>query len=55
MRQHANSIDEAKNFELADFSFLSLIMDDIWIPSGENMMIEQFRPIRNLVIDGFSN
>jgi len=55
LRQHANSIDEATNLELADFSFRSLIVDDIWIPLGENMMIEQFKPIWNLVIDGFGN
>jgi hypothetical protein len=55
VRQHANSIDEATNLELTDFSFRSLIVDDIWIPLGENMMIEQFKPIWNLVIDGFGN
>ncbi len=55
LRQHANSIDEATNLNLADFSFRSLVVDDIWIPLGENMMIEQFKPIWNLVIDGFGN
>jgi len=55
LRQHAGSIEEAKNIDLADFHFRSLIVDDIWIPLGENMMIEQFKPIWNLVIDGFGN
>lgn len=55
LRQHANSIDEATNLNLGDFSFRSLVVDDIWIPLGENMMIEQFKPIWNLVIDGFGN
>jgi hypothetical protein len=55
LRQHAGSIDEATNLDLADFHFRSLVVDDIWIPLGENMMIEQFRPIWNLVIDGFGN
>jgi hypothetical protein len=55
LRQHAGSIDEAKNINLADFHFRSLIVDDIWIPLGENMMIEQFKPIWNRVIDGFGN
>jgi hypothetical protein len=55
LRQHAGSIDEARNLKLADFHFRSLVVDDIWIPLGENMMIEQFRPIWNLVIDGFGN
>jgi len=55
LRQHASSIHEAANLELADFHFRSLMVDDIWIPLGENMMIEQFKPIWNLVIDGFGN
>jgi Eco29kI restriction endonuclease len=55
LRQHAASIDQANNLALADFHFRSLIVDDIWIPLGENMMIEQFKPIWNLVIDGFGN
>lgn len=55
LRQHAASIDEATNINLADFHCRSLVVDDIWIPLGENMMIEEFRPIWNLVIDGFGN
>jgi hypothetical protein len=55
LRQHAGSISEAVNLDLADFYFRSLIVDDIWIPLGENMMIEQFQPIWNRVIDGFGN
>jgi hypothetical protein len=55
LRQHAGSIEEATNIGLADFHFRSLVVDDIWIPLGENMMIEQFKPIWNLVIDGFGN
>lgn len=55
LRQHAGSIGEAQNIDLGDFHFRSLVVDDIWIPLGENMMIEQFKPIWNLVIDGFGN
>jgi hypothetical protein len=55
LHQHAASIDEAANIDLADFQFRSLVVDDIWIPLGENMMIEQFKPVWNLVIDGFGN
>lgn len=55
LRQHAGSIEEAKNLDVGDFHFRSLVVDDIWIPLGENMMIEQFKPIWNLVIDGFGN
>lgn len=31
------------------------MVDEIWIPLGENMLIERFRPVWNLVIDGFGN
>ncbi len=55
LSQHAGSIDEATNLDLADFHYRSLVVDDIWIPLGENMMIEQFKPIWNIVIDGFGN
>jgi len=55
LRQHAGSIDEATNLDLGDFHYRSLVVDDIWIPLGENMMIEQFKPIWNIVIDGFGN
>jgi hypothetical protein len=55
LRQHAGSINEAHNLDLEDFHFRSLVVDDIWIPLGENMMIEQFKPIWNIVIDGFGN
>ena len=55
LRQHANSISEVRNLKVDDFHFRALMVDDIWIPLGENMMIEEFKPIWNLVIDGFGN
>ncbi len=55
MRQHAASIDEASNLELSDFYYRVLTVDDIWIPLGENVVIEKFQPLWNRVIDGFGN
>jgi Eco29kI restriction endonuclease len=55
LRKHSRSINAAHNLELADFQFRSIVVDDIWIPLGENMLIEQFQPIWNRVIDGFGN
>lgn len=49
------SISEASNLRIEDFHFRSLTIDDIWIPLGENMMIDLYRPIWNVVIDGFGN
>ena len=55
LRQHATSIDEASNLNLADFHVRHLIVDDIWIPLGENMLIDSFKPVWNRAIDGFGN
>lgn len=55
LRQHMASIDEAVNLELAGFHVRYLVVDDIWIPLGENMLIETFRPVWNRAIDGFGN
>jgi hypothetical protein len=55
LRTHANSIDGAENLNVADFQYRALVVDDIWIPLGENMLIEEFKPIWNLIIDGFGN
>lgn len=53
--QHAASIHESVNLELADFWVRHLVVDDIWIPLGENVLIQTFRPVWNGVIDGFGN
>ena len=34
---------------------LYLIVDDIWIPLGESLLIGMFDPVWNKVIDGFGN
>ena len=55
LSQHMRSIDEASNLELKDFRVRHLMLDDIWIPLGENMLIEEFKPVWNRAIDGFGN
>jgi hypothetical protein len=55
LSQHAKSISEASNLELADFSVRHLVIEDIWIPLGENMLIETFKPVWNIALDGFGN
>jgi len=53
--QHLTSVSEGKGLKAKDFFYRCLVVDDIWIPLGENMLIERFRPVWNLVIDGFGN
>lgn len=55
LRRHASSIEQASNIELDDFHFRSLVIDDVWIPLGENMLIESFRPLWNTALSGFGS
>jgi len=55
LKQHAASINEAENLELSDFYVRHLVVDDVWIPLGENMLIQSFKPVWNRAIDGFGN
>jgi hypothetical protein len=55
LRRHLGSVSEATNLDLSDFWFRFLVVDDVWIPLGENMLIETFKPVWNLALDGFGN
>lgn len=53
--QHGRSIEEATNLSLGDFHCRYLIVDDIWIPLGESLLIARFNPLWNKLVDGFGN
>jgi len=53
IREHARSIEEATNLDIEHFFFRCLVVDDIWIPLGEALMIDTFTPLWNTLIDGF--
>lgn len=55
LKEHADSIRAAENLDIADFYCRFLVVDDIWIPLGESLMIARFTPIWNSLIDGFGN
>ena len=55
LREHAESIDQAENLDLSDFKCRYLIVDDIWIPLGESLLITMFSPLWNQQVDGFGN
>ncbi len=55
LSQHAASIEQASNLSLNHFQVRYLVVDDIWIPLGENMLIDTFKPVWNRAIDGFGN
>jgi hypothetical protein len=55
LREHAKSIEEAENLWLEDFQCRYLVVDDIWIPLGESLLVETFNPLWNRLLDGFGN
>jgi len=55
LREHAQCIEKGEGLDLADFVCQYLVVDDIWIPLGESLMIRVFQPIWNLLIPGIGN
>jgi hypothetical protein len=55
LKEHSESIIAATNLDIADFHCRFLVVDDIWIPLGESLLIAHFSPIWNNLIDGFGN
>jgi hypothetical protein len=45
LKEHAESIEAATNLELSDFACRFLVVDDIWIPLGESLLIAKFSPL----------
>jgi hypothetical protein len=54
LNEHAESV-RATQLDIADFACRYLVVDDIWIPLGESLLIAKFSPIWNKYIDGFGN
>jgi hypothetical protein len=53
--EHRDSIAETKTLSVEDFSCRHLVLDDIWIPLGETLVIQQYQPLWNQVVEGFGN
>ena len=55
IREHAVSIRASENLEIVDFFARYLVVEPIWIPLGESLMIARTSPLWNALIDGFGN
>ncbi len=53
LRQHHNSVKTVKSLDERDFRCRYLVVDDIWIPLAERLLIGHYRPLWNGVVDGF--
>ncbi|WP_175956011.1 Eco29kI family restriction endonuclease [Schaalia sp. Marseille-Q2122] len=52
---HAKSIEQVSNLDIADFHVRWLVIEPIWIPLGESILIHWFAPLWNRLVDGFGN
>nr|VFK62840.1 MAG: Eco29kI restriction endonuclease [Candidatus Kentron sp. TC] len=55
LAEHASSIEQARNIEVDDFQCRLLVVDDIWIPLAESLLVAMYLPLWNRKIDGFGN
>lgn len=53
LKEHATSIVATNSLKIEHFFCRYLIVDDIWIPLGESLLIEMFSPLWNRIVDGF--
>ncbi len=55
IREHSKSIDEADNLEVSDFSCRYLAVVPVWITLAERFLIDYYKPVWNLCLDGFGD
>jgi len=55
LNEHKRSIERTNNLDITDFYCRYLVVDDVWIPLGESLIIQKFRPLWNVVVEGFGN
>lgn len=55
LRDHARSIDSATNLDISDFFCRFLVVDDFWVSLSESLLITQFSPVWNKLVEGFGN
>lgn len=55
INEHRQSVTAASNLDIADFYVRWLVVEPIWVPLGETILITKFAPVWNALLDGFGN
>ncbi|WP_328728464.1 Eco29kI family restriction endonuclease [Streptomyces griseoaurantiacus] len=55
INQHRMSLEHARDLQAEDFRVRYLVAVDFFVPLAEQLMIRQFRPVWNTLVDGFGN
>ncbi|MFB6895208.1 Eco29kI family restriction endonuclease [Streptomyces hydrogenans] len=55
LREHSRSIEQAYDLDVNEFRVRYLVAVDFFVSLAEQVMLRQFRPVWNSVVDGFGN
>ena len=55
LSEHADSVEAATNLDVEHFRCRHLVVEEIWVPLAERLLLERYQPLWNRVIDGFGN
>ena len=55
INEHTKSITQATNLQVSDFRCRYLAITPVWITLAERFLIDHFRPVWNLCLDGFGD
>ncbi len=55
LRDHRRSIEQTYDLDVADFRVRYLVAVDFFVSLAEQVMLRQFRPVWNAIVDGFGN
>jgi hypothetical protein len=53
--EHRESVDQVTNLSIGDFWVRWLVVEPIWTPLGESLLINRYAPIWNTILSGFGN
>lgn len=53
--EHRESIEQVRNLDVEHFRCRWLVADMLFVPMAERLMIQTYRPLWNVLIDGFGN
>ncbi|MEU6529434.1 Eco29kI family restriction endonuclease [Streptomyces sp. NPDC046928] len=55
INEHRTSLEQARDLDAKDFCVRYLVAVGFYVPLAEQLMIRQFRPVWNTLVDGFGN
>ena len=55
LREHVRSVEAAENLNVADFTCKHMAVVPVWITLAERFLIEHYKPVWNLCLDGFGD